>query len=525
MKKTSKLTIPKSKRMNKKQLDITPGVEWVNVWAIGSGMTDSQLISEFIDNSIDAGSKNIDILLERNKITIRDDGKGLSSEEEMEIALTTAPWGEKKKIRKETDIGRYGVGAKTAAARLANVMIFNSTSKGNEFFHQGCIDLKKSLKEGTWMADYSSLKKEDKNQHGTILELRALRRVPPRAKKLMEELSVTYAPELRTRKYNIKIQEEKDGKISHPIFCIAPPFPIIEGKKWMIPKTRPAKGKFGVSIHGWVGIIDQTTRNSKEYGFTLIYKAKAFLPKNNKIGIEGLPFKEQRSIVGQFYLNGVPVGSEKVRFDESSREYREVRRLIRSFLKSRKIVQQIKTILHTKEQLSMCKKIDKKEVDKHIQRVVQKARDVGDIENLKSHILSPSPEGQIEQKRSKEKQEQRIGQKADRAKKSNRAKFDKVRNPKETIGKGSTVVCRAGGKRTLVSWDYDFNKNPYDSPKEIYKNGKGVEILINMNYFTINPLDPTPSVKFFIGEAVAETLINSNIAAERRDDLLEKNGG
>lgn len=88
-------------------------------------------IADLLDNSVSAGAKNIDIISpERPKfsLVILDDGKGMS-DDELKKAMTYA--GEANKKRSENDLGRYGLGLKTASLSLCRKLVVISKQNGN----------------------------------------------------------------------------------------------------------------------------------------------------------------------------------------------------------------------------------------------------------------------------------------------------------------------------------------------------------------------------------------------------------
>lgn len=516
----------KSKDKTKRRIEellIDPDVRLYDAYAAGASYeTTAQMVSEFLDNSIDAVKREkveVKIVLDhdRKSMIISDDGKGLSSKEELRTALILGALG---KTSSTATLGIYGVGAKIAAAKLAKVLIVRSTSEGCDVWHRGCINRKKLKERKRWVADYSFTRKRDKGQHGTVVELRGMKRSLPTPRSLAKDLSVTYAVFLRVGTLQVRVQEIRGKRKSRAVFCKAPQIPVIERMRWQVPRTKPLRGKYGVAVHGWVGVTDQIVRGTKEYGFTLLWRNKVF-SKADMIGIEGLQFKEQKFIVGEWHFIGVPVGSEKFRFDKGVREYREVKRLIAGFLKSKKVVQRTRSVIRSKEHVLMRRKIDLVRLNKAIRKFLQKAKVLGDIENLKSPILERHSQGDVEQDRGFGK---RVRRGDSRMRKPSGGKFTRVRNPREVMGRRHAVLCRAGGKRIYIFHELDFSKGPYDSPKEVRQNGKGIEVLVNMNHSTIQKHpDVTAVIEFFIAEAVAEQLTESKVGAERRDELFREN--
>lgn len=87
-------------------------------------------IADLLDNSVSAGAKIIDIISPEDpkfSLVILDDGKGMS-ESELKKAMTYA--GEASKKRSENDLGRYGLGLKTASLSLCRKLTVVSKQNG-----------------------------------------------------------------------------------------------------------------------------------------------------------------------------------------------------------------------------------------------------------------------------------------------------------------------------------------------------------------------------------------------------------
>ena len=107
-------------------------------------------IADLIDNSISANAKNIRIKLmpsDNPKLIIFDDGCGMD-EYEIEEAMR---YGSKNPLekRKENDLGRFGLGLKSASLSQCRKLLV--VSKKNEKISAYCWDLDHISKEGSWM--------------------------------------------------------------------------------------------------------------------------------------------------------------------------------------------------------------------------------------------------------------------------------------------------------------------------------------------------------------------------------------
>ena len=143
-------------------------------------------ISDLIDNSIFAGSKNISIKYSWNEgnpyIMICDDGKGM---DESELRKAMKPGSQSPdEERDEGDLGRFGLGLKTASWAMCKKMTVMSKKKLNEV-HYRQWDLDVIVEENKWslLTEINSKTEQlmktqlDNYSHGTIVLWENLDRV------------------------------------------------------------------------------------------------------------------------------------------------------------------------------------------------------------------------------------------------------------------------------------------------------------------------------------------------------------
>ena len=141
------------------------------------GYSLERAVADIIDNSITANAKNIHIVHhfdnENSKIAIIDDGDGMAKDELIDgMRLNSKnPLDE----RNENDLGRFGLGLKTASLSQCETLTVRSKKDGNDNIR--CWDLGFISKQN----EYALLKKAptndgdfllnliDKNNQGTIV--------------------------------------------------------------------------------------------------------------------------------------------------------------------------------------------------------------------------------------------------------------------------------------------------------------------------------------------------------------------
>jgi hypothetical protein len=105
----------------------------------GTGYTPGTAIADITDNSIAAGAKNVWIQFKWNGfggswITITDDGSGMTEAELVKAMKLASP--SRTEERNKNDLGRFGLGLKTASISLARRFTVSSKIDGNELAHR-----------------------------------------------------------------------------------------------------------------------------------------------------------------------------------------------------------------------------------------------------------------------------------------------------------------------------------------------------------------------------------------------------
>jgi hypothetical protein len=137
--------------MKNKFFDITPGTNLIDVLS-SSGYTIESAIADIIDNSISANSRNILIIWNpsnNNTLKIIDDGTGMN-EIELRDSIVLA----KKNIKDRLDIndlGKFGVGLKTASMSFANTLKIVTKQKKKPYIGIE-VDFGKIKDEKKWYA-------------------------------------------------------------------------------------------------------------------------------------------------------------------------------------------------------------------------------------------------------------------------------------------------------------------------------------------------------------------------------------
>lgn len=132
-------------------IDVTPNPEFLIKSIAEQGYSFESALADLIDNSIAADASHIDVLINPDvdpfKLFIADNGKGMTREKLMENMRF--PSSSIDKDRVNTDLGRFGLGLKTASFSQTRKFTVLSREKGTNQFYGFTWDVK-HLKKGNW---------------------------------------------------------------------------------------------------------------------------------------------------------------------------------------------------------------------------------------------------------------------------------------------------------------------------------------------------------------------------------------
>lgn len=126
-------------------MDITPNVNLLRSLR-GDRIDYVLLVGEAIDNAFDAGAQCIDINVDANEISFRDDGVGIRKDK---IAAVFS-LGEHGPMT-TTQLGRFGIGIKSQAVNTGNLFEISSVSVDGRV--KVSVDWRDVLKSGKWSID------------------------------------------------------------------------------------------------------------------------------------------------------------------------------------------------------------------------------------------------------------------------------------------------------------------------------------------------------------------------------------
>lgn len=272
-----------------------------------AGYSVIEALSELIDNSIDArlvGSPlRIYIEMSEGTISIRDNARGMSSEElgkAMTLGLST----------KEGMLGSFGLGLKTACTSLGKRFEILTRPLDGEVIYRLVFDEDEWGKTGKW-TEYKidRLIGRGLDEHGTKITVSKLR--------VWYGNLVTIAKREFGQRY-YPFLEGGDVEIFVNLRACDPAPPQTLWKEPFELRTRR-----GDLIKGWVGAKKVETKRARkgqgqEYGFNL-YRNGRLVKAYEAVGFNRHP--ELRRLVGEIHLDALPVTHNKREFIKTDPEY------------------------------------------------------------------------------------------------------------------------------------------------------------------------------------------------------------
>jgi len=353
--------------MSTHQVNITPDTNLFPTLG-NTGYRFSEAIAEFIDNSIDAGSGTkvtIKINLSKEKLTIEDDASGMSKDEfknSLKLAFVSA---------KDKQLGEFGLGMKTAAITLGKQFSIYTTSIQKSLGLKYSFDETEWSKRNDWVAEIVEQIKENKNEHGTRIEIQdfKFKFYPNLITNTKKDLAKRYARFISKNIISIVFNAET-------LKPIEPDLIQFNGKQ---------KNKFEIKLNdkstitGWYGFLVKRS-SKKDYGFSLLKNNRVIL-ENVKFGFS--PHPEVALLVGEINLNFVPVTHTKREFLTTAYEYRLAEDKFKKFLEEQKILTTARGITKRENQAKQMKKIKT-----HLEEVSQNMAQIGSITETPTEIQS-----------------------------------------------------------------------------------------------------------------------------------------
>ena len=293
--------------MTKTTIDITPDKSLIQKLGL-TGYRTEQAISELIDNAIDArinAKGRIDVTLDftGKKVSVADDGAGMDVEM-LKKALIIA-----RGTKKEGKLGKFGLGMKSACSTIGKAFSITTTTADSN------VECVVHYDEDMWLHDASKTwknfeivtRKKTRPWNGTLIEISKLNIAlyPNQTSSFRRSFGIRYGAYLKDQLISLFINGRK---------CMATPIQMIKDSRKDIDIDLPD----GNRLKGWIGLLEKRSIKG-DYGIHL-YKNKRLIRAFDKFGIRHHP--EVAKIVGELYLDHIPVNFHKTGFIEDSMEYK-----------------------------------------------------------------------------------------------------------------------------------------------------------------------------------------------------------
>lgn len=303
--------------MAKTKHDITPDISLMP--KLGkSGYSSPQAIAELVDNSIDARVEgnmlNIVIKIDKNVISIADNGVGMDGKD-LAKAMTLAH------SSKENQLGEFGLGLKTACNSLGKKFEIITSPINNDKQYCYKYDQDEWLKSSKkWEIDIDSSRTE-KDHHFTIIKIQNLtKNIPGLPDVLKRDMERRFAPFINKKEVIIRVNDKQ---------CKPSPYDLIEGSKKNF-ELLIKNGEFkNEKIYGWYGLLKEGS-NKGLYGFHT-YRRGRMITTYDKMVIGEHPTISR--IIGEINMDFVPVTHNKKDFIRESDAFTVAEDLLREEFK------------------------------------------------------------------------------------------------------------------------------------------------------------------------------------------------
>lgn len=293
-----------------------------------TGYSLSEILAEFIDNSIDARvgeSVEVEIGLDESRVSVEDNGRGMSKEE-LVSALTIAS------SAKKDALGEYGIGMKAAAVALANEFVIETTREDDDHGYKVTWDAKEWVQRGEWSYEVQT-RKAAKSVHGTSILLTGLRFVPgKRIGVVKNELGRRFGPFIRNGELKLTVNGSKcrapDPELL-PATALSPEIQVALPKREKLARQEfTLQTHAGKTITGWVGLLANSSQKGL-YGFDTFRRGR-LITYNDKFGFNAHPMVAR--VVGEVHMDFVGVTSNKREWMKTDPLYEDAEETLKEFI-------------------------------------------------------------------------------------------------------------------------------------------------------------------------------------------------
>lgn len=286
--------------------DITPDVSLLA--KVGqSGHSVAEAVAELVDNAIDARvGKSVEVEVNYSAkegwIEISDNGVGMSRTD-LSAALVLG-----LSEKQNGEIGRFGLGLKTACTSLGSRFRITATTADSKVDWIADYDEEEFLRSGKWMLPIKRQKSQ--RTRGTQILVQSSRIYPTLNQSLLRNLGSTFRHFIDDGLLSLSLNGDPINAVHQEIdpTSVLPLDGVVEG----------------VRVRGWVGLL-VTSSQRGWYGFSLV-RNRRVIRRHEKLGFRGHPSTAR--VAGELHLDGLPVNNLKTDFIRETETWHALERWV-----------------------------------------------------------------------------------------------------------------------------------------------------------------------------------------------------
>lgn len=486
-----------------------------------TGYSFSEIVSELVDNSIDAMIDNVELIvninIEPDIVEIIDNAIGMNKTELNDAAILA------KCKKEEGKLGLYGLGLKTSCVALGGYFEVISLKRGETSAYKTWWDEEEWEQRHEWALPMETLSEIpdylNQSKHGTIVRVKKLRfKAGNKINQLRGDIGKRFAPFINKDIVEIIVNNQ-------PCKALTPD--IMDDTKRDISMVT-SKGP----ITGWVALLKNSSQRGY-YGFDT-FRFGRMITCYDKIGFN--PHPAVARVVGELHLNHVPVTANKREWEKGSPEYEEAERLIAENIKE--ILTQSRK-LATEKRVGIVEKNKLEQFKEGLSEAI-KSEDLKEYTRPEREVSSSSDQGDIHYSEKDIKKEEDIKlqnsniqmpvevEKRDKQTIPNKGRIEpqnsgRKRIPKKThlVNKNQIIV-----KGRIFDYQHEWSHLGENGPiyeKYYNKDDRKLEVFTNLDFPAVHVTDDRAYYAFTqIVEAIAMVMVEeANADFDKFDDIRQ----
>jgi hypothetical protein len=268
-----------------------------------SGHSVAEAVSELVDNALDARrDDHVSVRVEYDArdgwLRVTDNGRGMNRQELADALVLGLS------AKGGYDIGRFGLGLKTAATALGSKFEVHTVREEATYEWVAEYDEAQFVMSGRWELPLRRQRK--RRQTGTLVEIRSDRVYATLHQSLHRNLGWTFRHFLRDGVLDLAVN---DVPVEPAGYAVDPD------------SVMPIEGEVsGKLVHGWVGLLHKSSQRGW-YGFSMV-RHRRILRRHEKLGFQ--PHPSTARVVGELHLDDFDTNNLKTDFIRETSHWREL---------------------------------------------------------------------------------------------------------------------------------------------------------------------------------------------------------